>query len=98
MRRLLLAALCMAATLVFAPMALAEDTPTATAAAAAQYQYASPAAAAQYQYASPTATASPTASPLPETGGAVSPAAIAVVAALLLVGSGIISASIIRRT
>jgi len=53
--------------------------------------------------ASSTATAeaddesSASASALPETGGAVSPAAISVVAALLLVGGGIMSASIARR-
>jgi len=44
-----------------------------------------------------TATASASASPLPDTGGAISPAAISLVAALLLVGGGIASASILRR-
>lgn len=42
-------------------------------------------------------SASASASPLPETGGVVSPAALSVVAALLLVGGGIMSASIARR-
>jgi hypothetical protein len=42
-------------------------------------------------------TATPTNTVLPETGGAVSPAALSVVAALLLVGGGIMSATIFRR-
>ncbi len=44
-----------------------------------------------------TATASASASPLPDTGGVVSPAALSLIAALLLVGGGIMSASIARR-
>lgn len=44
-----------------------------------------------------TAEASASASALPETGGVVSPAAVSVVAALLLVGGGVASASIVRR-
>ncbi len=53
--------------------------------------------------ATPTAIAesddegSASASPLPDTGGAVSPAALSVVAALLLVGGGIMSVTISRR-
>lgn len=63
------------------PMAEESATPTATAEAEE----------------SATATASASASPLPDTGGVVSPAALSLVAALLLVGGGIMSASIIRR-
>ena len=51
----------------------------------------------QYDDESATATATATASPLPDTGGVVPPAALAAVAALLLVGSGIVSSSILRR-
>lgn len=47
--------------------------------------------------ASAPATSSASASALPDTGGAVSPAALSLVAALLLVGGGIMSASIARR-
>lgn len=42
-------------------------------------------------------SASASASALPETGGAVSPAALSLVAALLLIGSGVMSASLIRH-
>ena len=68
---------------------------------AAVVQYDDDVAVVQYDDESATPTATPTAtasaSPLPDTGGVVSPAALAAVAALLLVGSGIISTSIIRR-
>ncbi len=53
--------------------------------------------------ATPTATAesddegSASASPLPDTGGVISPAALSVVAALLLVGGGIMSVTISRH-
>jgi hypothetical protein len=62
-------------------------------------QYDDDAAVVQYddESATPTATASASATPLPDTGGVAPPAALAAVAALLLVGSGIVSASIIRR-
>lgn len=60
-------------------------------------QYDDDAAVVQYDDETATATATASATPLPDTGGVVSPAALAAVAALLLVGSGIISASIIRR-
>ena len=51
----------------------------------------------QYDDAAAVETATPTATPLPDTGGVVSPAALSAVAALLLVGGGILSSSIIRR-
>lgn len=46
---------------------------------------------------SATANASASASPLPDTGGVVSPALLSVAAAVLLVGGGIASVSIVRR-
>lgn len=61
----------------------------------------------EFGSATPTATAtaeadddgsaSASASALPDTGGVASPAALSLMAALLLVGGGIVSASIIRR-
>lgn len=62
-------------------------------------QYDDDVAVVQYddESATPTATVSASASPLPDTGGVAPPAALAAVAALLLVGSGIVSASVIRR-
>lgn len=49
------------------------------------------------QYDDESATATATASPLPDTGGVASPAALSLFAALLLVGGGIVSASIVRH-
>jgi hypothetical protein len=141
---LLLAALCMAAALVFAPAAMAQDVdcdenvPQAQEQAILdadpsdpngldgdddgiaceepgndemisvpteeQYDNDDDVAVVQYddesavvQYDDETGTASASATPLPDTGGVAPPAALAAVAALLLVSSGIISTSIIRR-
>ncbi len=63
------------------PMAEKSATPTATATAESDDE----------------GSASASASPLPDTGGVVSPTALSLVAALLLVGGGILSASITRR-
>jgi hypothetical protein len=108
-RLLLLAALCMAAVFVFAPAGMAqEDVDAESISALTEDQYDDDVAVVQYdddvavvQYddetATATATASASASALPDTGGVVSPTALSLVAALLLVGGGIMSASIIRR-
>ena len=81
-------------------VAVEDEAETAVEPSADQYntedQY-DDAAAVQYDEESATPTATASASPLPDTGGAVSPAALAAVGALLLVSSGIVSASIIRR-
>lgn len=149
-RLLLLVALSMAATLVFAPAVMAQDPSTYncsdfdTQAEAGEFllpgdpyildadgdgtacdelppggSTATPMAeetmmddsaspeAGDEESATPTATAtaesedevsaSASASPLPDTGGVISPTALSVVAALLLVGGGVASASIVRR-
>lgn len=145
-RLLLLAALCMALALAFAPAAMAQDefdcsdfdtqeeaqaeynsdpsdpsgldeddgaddglacetlpsggsTASPTASPMAEETMMESASPAAEESASSTATAeaSATASPLPDTGGAVSPTALSVLAALLLVGGGVASASIVRR-
>ena len=81
-------------------VAVEDEAETAVEPSAGQYntedQY-DDAAAVETATATPTATVSASASPLPDTGGVAPPAALAAVATLLLVGSGIISASIIRR-
>ena len=83
---LLLMALCALVVLLFASEATATSSATAAATASA-----SGAGAAQYQYAS--------ASALPGTGG-VSPAAlVAIVPAILLLGSGgLLAAKVLRRS
>ena len=143
-RLLLLAALCMALALAFAPAAMAQDpadcadfstqeeaqdysdqtgdagnldddddgtacetlpsggsTASPTASPMAEETMMESASPAAEESASPIATAeasaSASASPLPDTGGAVSPATLSVLAALLLVGGGVASASIVRR-
>jgi hypothetical protein len=81
---LLLTALCALGVLLFASAAMATSSATATATATA-----SAAGAAQYQYASA----------LPGTGGVVSPLSLlAIIPAIVLLGGGLWSARLIRRS
>jgi hypothetical protein len=86
-RLLLLTSLALGAMLALAPAALAQAT--ATAAASAQYA----------QYATATASPTATATALAATGGPTSISGlIALLAAVLLLGGGVLSFTILRRS
>ena len=92
MRKLLLSmALCALVVLLFASEATATSSAMATSSATATATAtASAAGAAQYQYTS--------ASALPGTGGVPPAALLAIVPGILLLGSGLLSARLIRRS
>ena len=86
---LLLMVLCALGVLLFASVATATSSAMATSSATATAT-ASAAGAAQYQYAS--------ASALPGTGGVSPVTLLAIIPAILLVGGGLLSARLIRRS